>query len=138
MKVVVNKKALQSISTFYHNVRKKYKHTYSKEQMEKNIDEVCDAIQSIKDNGKVPILQKHKIKGYKEATWKRRGTKVDWYFEYKVETDENIDYIIHVYEAINFRNMHENVQYLQKKALYESIMRDVAKIVKKAIEQNDK
>ena len=138
MKVVVNKKALQSISTFYHNVRKKYKHTYSKEQMEKNIDEVCDAIQSIKDNGKVPILQKHKIKGYKEATWKRRGTKVDWYFEYIVETDENNDYIIHVYEAINFRNMHENVQYLQKKALYESIMQDVAKLVKKAIEQNDK
>jgi hypothetical protein len=34
--------------------------------------------------------------------------------------------------------MHENVQYLQKKALYESIMQDVAKIVKKAIEQNDK
>ena len=138
MKVVVNKKALQSISTFYHNVRKKYKHKYSKEQMEKNIDEVCDAIQSIKDNGKVPILQKHKIKGYKEATWKRRGTKINWYFEYKVETDENNDYIIHVYEAINFRNMHENVQYLQKKALYESIMQDVAKIVKKAIEQNDK
>ena len=138
MKVVVNKKALQSISTFYHNVRKKYKHTYSKEQMEKNIDEVCDAIQSIKDNGKVPILQKHKIKGYKEATWKRKGTKINWYFEYKVETDENNDYIIHVYEAINFRNMHENVQYLQKKALYESIMQDVAKIVKKAIEQNDK
>lgn len=138
MKVVVNKKALQSISTFYHNVRKKYKHTYTKEQMEKNIDEVCDAIQSIKDNGKVPILQKHKIKGYKEATWKRRGTKINWYFEYKVETDENNDYIIHVYEAINFRNMHENVQYLQKKALYESIMQDVAKIVKKAIEQNDK
>ena len=138
MKVVVNKKALQSISTFYHDVRKKYKHTYSKEQMEKNIDEVCDAIQSIKDNGKVPILQKHKIKGYKEATWKRRGTKINWYFEYKVETDENNDYIIHVYEAINFRNMHENVQYLQKKALYESIMQDVAKIVKKAIEQNDK
>ena len=138
MKVVVNKKALQSISTFYHNVRKKYKHTYSKEQMEKNIDEVCDVIQSIKDNGKVPILQKHKIKGYKEATWKRRGTKINWYFEYKVETDENNDYIIHVYEAINFRNMHENVQYLQKKALYESIMQDVAKIVKKAIEQNDK
>lgn len=138
MKVVVNKKALQSISTFYHNVRKKYKHTYYKEQMEKNIDEVCDAIQSIKDNGKVPILQKHKIKGYKEATWKRRGTKINWYFEYKVETDENNDYIIHVYEAINFRNMHENVQYLQKKALYESIMQDVAKIVKKAIEQNDK
>ena len=138
MRVVVNKRAFLSISTFYHNVRKKYKHTYSKEQMEKNIDEVCDAIQSIKDNGKVPILQKHKIKGYKEATWKRRGTKINWYFEYKVETDENNDYIIHVYEAINFRNMHENVQYLQKKALYESIMQDVAKIVKKAIEQNDK
>ncbi len=56
MRVVVNKRAFLSISTFYHNVRKKYKHTYSKEQMEKNIDEVCDAIQSIKDNGKVPIL----------------------------------------------------------------------------------
>lgn len=138
MRVVVNKRAFLSISTFYNNVLQKYSNTYSEEQMEKNIDEVCDAIQSIKDNGKVPILQKHKIKGYKEAIWKRRGTKINWYFEYKVETDENNDYIIHVYEAINFRNMHENVQYLQKKALYESIMQDVAKIVKKAIEQNDK
>lgn len=138
MRVVVNKRAFLSISTFYNNVLQKYSNTYSEEQMQKNVDEVCDAVQNIQDNGKLPILQKHKIKGYKEATWKRRGTKINWYFEYKVETDENNDYIIHVYEAINFRNMHENVQYLQKKALYESIMQDVAKIVKKAIEQNDK
>ena len=56
MRVVVNKRAFLSISTFYNNVLQKYSNTYSEEQMEKNIDEVCDAIQSIKDNGKVPIL----------------------------------------------------------------------------------
>ena len=135
MRVVVNKRAFLSISTFYNNVLQKYSNTYSEEQMQKNVDEVCDAVQNIQDNGKLPILQKHRNKGYKEATWKRKGTKIDWYFEYKVEKDKNSDYIIRVYEAINFRNMHENVQYLQKKALYESIMQDIARIVKRRIEQ---
>lgn len=135
MRVVVNKRALQSIRTFYKNVLKKYSNTYSEEQMQKNVEEVCNAIQTIRDNGKKPILQKHRTKGYKEATWKRRGSKVDWYFEYKVEIDNNSDYVIHVYEAINHRNMNETKDYIYTKMIYESIMKDIAVIVKRAINE---
>ena len=60
MRVVVNKRAFLSISTFYNNVLQKYSNTYSEEQMQKNVDEVCDAVQNIQDNGKLPILQKHR------------------------------------------------------------------------------
>ena len=36
--------AQRKITTFYNNVGKKYKHTYSKELMHKNIDEAVDAM----------------------------------------------------------------------------------------------
>lgn len=139
MRVVVNKRAFLSISTFYNNVLQKYSNTYSEEQMQKNVDEVCDAVQNIQDNGKLPILQKHRNKGYKEATWKRKGTKIDWYFEYKVEKDKNSDYIIRVYEVINHRNMHEaENQQSQTRILYESIMNEIAVVVKQAVWNIDK
>ena len=101
-------------------------------------NEVCDAIQNIEDNGRIPMLQKYRNKGYKEIVWRRKGSKSDWYFEYKVELDENNEYYIHVYEVINHRNMYEsNIEYAYKNKLYESIMRDIAKIVKKAIIEQD-
>ena len=36
--------ARRKIITFYTNVAKKYKHTYSKELMHKNVDDAVDAI----------------------------------------------------------------------------------------------
>lgn len=139
MKVIINNKVFRNIQTFYNNVRKKYANTYSKEQMDRNIDEVCDALQNIEDDGRIPMLQKYRNKGYKEIVWSRKGSKSDWYFEYKVELDENNEYYIHVCDAINHRNMYEsNIEYAYKNKLYESIMRDVAKIVKKAIINQNK
>lgn len=44
MKYLISKKCYQNINTFYHNVAKKYKHTYSKEMMHKNIDEAIDGM----------------------------------------------------------------------------------------------
>ena len=41
---------LNKIKTFYYNVAKKYKHTYSEELMHKNIDDAYDAIYQI-ENG---------------------------------------------------------------------------------------
>lgn len=37
MKYVIRKRCAQKITTFYRNVSKKYKHTYSQELMEKNV-----------------------------------------------------------------------------------------------------
>ena len=44
MKYVIRKRCAQKITTFYRNVSKKYKHTYSLELMEKNVNEAYDSI----------------------------------------------------------------------------------------------
>ena len=50
MKYVIRKRCAQKITTFYRNVSKKYKHTYSLELMEKNVHDAYDAIYRI-ENG---------------------------------------------------------------------------------------
>ena len=44
MKYHVKKKCARKINTFYRNVAKKYKHTYSEQLMHQNIDEALDSI----------------------------------------------------------------------------------------------
>ena len=44
MKYVIKKRCVQKINTFYRNVSRKYKHTYSEEQMHKNADDAFDSI----------------------------------------------------------------------------------------------
>ena len=44
MKYVIRKRCAQKITTFYRNVSKKYKHTYSLELMEKNVHDAYDSI----------------------------------------------------------------------------------------------
>lgn len=48
MNYVIRKRCAQKITTFYRNVSKKYKHTYSLDLMEKNINDAFDAIYQIK------------------------------------------------------------------------------------------
>lgn len=47
MKHVIKKRCLNKINTFYRNVSKKYKHSYSEELMHKNADEAVDAMYQI-------------------------------------------------------------------------------------------
>lgn len=47
MKYLISKQCFRKISTFYHNVANKYKHTYSKELMHKNIDDAIDSMYEI-------------------------------------------------------------------------------------------
>ena len=49
MKYVIRKRCAQRITTFYRNVSKKYKHTYSLELMEKNVHDAYDSIFKIED-----------------------------------------------------------------------------------------
>ena len=44
MKYVIRKRCAHKITTFYRNVAKKYKHTYSLELMEKNVHEAYDSM----------------------------------------------------------------------------------------------
>jgi hypothetical protein len=49
MKYLISRKCYQNINRFYHNVAKKYKHTYSKELMHQNIDDAIDGMYRIEN-----------------------------------------------------------------------------------------
>lgn len=44
MRYNIKKRCVYKINTFYRNVSKKYKHTYSRELMEKNANDAFDSI----------------------------------------------------------------------------------------------
>ena len=67
MKIIIEDKAVKSVRRFYKNVAKKYKYSYSLYNMNKNIDELVSAMSNLKDNGRIPTLNKHRRKNYKEA-----------------------------------------------------------------------
>ncbi len=66
MKYVIRKRCAQRITTFYRNVSKKYKHTYSLELMEKNVIDAYDAMFRIENSllRREPVLSRWKEKGY--------------------------------------------------------------------------
>lgn len=47
MRYVIQKQVAYKINTFYHNVAKKYKHTYSEEMMYKNLNNAFNSIYKI-------------------------------------------------------------------------------------------
>ena len=104
--------------------------------MNKNIDELVSAMSNLKDNGRIPTLNKHCRKNYKEAAWRRKGNTIDWYFEYKIEIDNDNNVCLHIYEALHKSQMHESINDDDNiRELYESIMKEVAVIVKRAINE---
>lgn len=44
MRHIIKKRCAQRITIFYRNVSKKYKHAYSQELMEKNVNDAYDAM----------------------------------------------------------------------------------------------
>lgn len=47
MNYIIKKRCFRKIDTFYLNVSKKYKHTYSEKLMHKNVDDAVDAMYQI-------------------------------------------------------------------------------------------
>ena len=96
MKYVIKKRCVQKINTFYRNVSRKYKHTYSEEQMHKNADDAFDSIYQIEKSllRRVPIIPRWK--GYNMANTDK------WYFAYRIDGDT-----ITVVDACHAQNMHE-------------------------------
>lgn len=93
----IKKRCANSITTFYRNVSKKYKHTYSQELMEKNVQDAYDAIYSI-ENGlqrREPTIARWTERGYFMANTDK------WYFAYTFDGST-----ITVVDACHAQNMH--------------------------------
>ena len=96
MKHVIRKRCAQKITTFYRNVSKKYKHTYSQELMEKNVHDAYDSMFQIERTllrREPPISQ---WAGYHMANTDR------WYFAYTIDADT-----ITVVDARHAQNMRD-------------------------------
>ena len=96
MKYIIEKKCFLNISTFYINVAKKYKHTYSSELMHKNMDEAIDGIYQIE---KELLRRKPTIKRWQDC---HMANTDKWYYAYKIDDDT-----ITVVDACHAQNMHD-------------------------------
>ena len=96
MRYVIRKRCAQKITTFYRNVSKKYKHTYSLELMEKNVHDAYDSIFKIEDTlqRRNPTLDRWK--GYHMANTDK------WYFAYTFDGET-----VTVVDACHAQNMHD-------------------------------
>jgi hypothetical protein len=98
MRYQISKKCFDEINTFYQNVARKYKHTYSKELMHRNIDDAIDSMYEIERTllRRKPSLSKW-LGLYMANTDK-------WYFAYTIEKDRII-----IVDACHAQNMHEDI-----------------------------
>lgn len=94
MKYIIRKRCAQKITTFYRNVSKKYKHTYSLELMEQNVNDAYDSMFEIE---KTLLRRKPTISrwaGYHMANTDKR------YFAYTIDGDT-----VTVVDACHAQNM---------------------------------
>ena len=86
--------ARRKIRSFYNNVAKKYKHTYTKWLMHKNIDDAVDAMLQIECTllRREPTIERWK--GYYMANTDK------WYFAYSIDGDT-----ITIVDACHAQNM---------------------------------
>ena len=96
MKYLVKKRCARKINSFYLNVAKKYKYTYSEELMHQNIDDATDSIYQIEHSllRREPTLSRWK--GYHMANTDK------WYFAYTFDGET-----VTVVDACHAQNMHE-------------------------------
>ena len=96
MNYVIKKRCFRKIDTFYHNVSKKYKHTYSEELMHKNIDDAIDSMCQIERSllRREPTIERWK--GCYMANTDK------WYYAYTVNGDTIT--IVNVCHAQNMHN----------------------------------
>lgn len=96
MKYIIKKRCVQRITSFYRNVSKKYKHTYSENMMHQNADEAFDAMYQIERT--LPRRKPTLIRwaGYHMANTDK------WYYAYVMEADT-----VTVVDACHAQNMHD-------------------------------
>jgi len=96
MKYIIKKRCAQKITSFYRNVSKKYKHTYSLELMEQNVHDAYDSMFRIETGltRREPTLKRWA--GYHMANTDK------WYYAYTIAGDT-----VTVIDACHAQNMHE-------------------------------
>ena len=92
----ISRECFQSIYSFYYNVAKKYRHTYSEELMHKNIDEAIDSMYQIE---RTLLRRKPTIVSWMGLYMANTDK---WYFAYTIEGDTII-----VVDACHAQNMHD-------------------------------
>lgn len=95
MRYVIKKRCLSKINTFYRNVSKKYKHTYSEELMHQNVDDAVDAMFQIE---RTLLRRKPTISKWSGYHMVNKGR---WYFAYTIVGDT-----ITIVDACHAQNMH--------------------------------
>ena len=95
-KYYYTKRTAAKIRSFYKNVARKYRHTYSYENMERNVRDAFLSIYGIEQTlpRRKPTLSRWK--GYYMANTSR------WYYAYMIEGDT-----ITVVDACHAQNMHD-------------------------------
>ncbi len=98
MKYVIKSQCVRNIVSFYLNVAKKYKHTYSEELKRKNVLEAYDSMLLIEK-----ILQRRKptLSRWQKPGWHMANTD-KWYYAYTIDGDT-----ITIQDACHAQNMHE-------------------------------
>ena len=93
---VIRPQAFQKIREFYLNVARKYRHTYSYYDMERNVHDAFFSIYRIEDTlpRRQPTIARWA--GYHMANTER------WYYAYRIDGDT-----ITVVDACHAQNMHE-------------------------------
>ena len=93
---LIKKRCANKITTFYRNVSKKYKHTYSQELMEKNVHDAYDSIYQIEKTllRREPSLSRWS--GYYMANTDK------WYFAYTFDGET-----VTVVDGCHAQNMHD-------------------------------
>lgn len=96
MKYIIRKRCAQKIVSFYRNVSKKYKNTYSEVMAHKNADDAYDAIFEIEKTllRREPIISRWS--GYYMANTKK------WYYAYTFDGET-----VTVVDACHAQNMHD-------------------------------
>ena len=93
----ISKRCFRKINSFYHNVAKKYKHTYSEEMMHQNLNDAFNSIYEIERSllRRKPTLERWS--NYHMANTDK------WYFAYTIDGDT-----ITIVDACHAQNMHDN------------------------------
>ena len=96
IKYVIKRRCAKNITSFYRNVSKKYKHTYSLEQMEQNVRDAYDAMFQIERT----LLRREPTLSRWAGLYMANTDK--WYYAYVIDADT-----ITVVDVCHAQNMHE-------------------------------
>ncbi len=97
MRYIIKRQAKYKIAMFYQNVIRKYRHTYSLELMDKNIDEALDAMFQIEQS---LLRRQPTVERWQKAGW-HMANAGKWYYAYTISGDT-----ITIEDACHEQNMH--------------------------------